>query len=166
MDYEIYPLAITQVEWSVFVDVCKRILGISPTRGLDACGLDIKDPAAYLGCLNLDNDPLAAFRCRDPAFRHFNISFIAVLDEESLLLLNSTDLTVTSKKGRRDFVVILSANMDTWYRTIRYACRPERDYAIRAVMCIILALLQSAGFRHIFSDLSKTPLQDGTFTLK
>lgn len=166
MDYELYPLAVTQVEWSVFIETCKRILGNSPTRGLDASNIDIKDPAAYLGCLSMENDPLADFRSRPPAFRHFNISFIAVLDEESLLLLNSTDLTITAKKGRRDFVVILSANMDVWYRTILYGCQADRDYPIRAIMCIVLAHLQRAGFRNIFTHLVKQPLQDGTFILK
>ena len=57
MTYEILPLSITNVEWRIFVDMCQKHLGYSPTRGLDIEGLDMKDPSSYLGCLDFNNTP-------------------------------------------------------------------------------------------------------------
>jgi len=169
MDYEIYPLAITQVEWSVFIDVCQRHLGISPSRGIDGCHLDIKDPAAYLGSLDMENNPLEALRdLFNPAHHHFSISFIAVLDLEVCGQLLNTGLKVLWKNGNRKqiYVCILSGSMDQWYLAIINGCRERATYELRWVMNRVLAHLERAGFREIFSRYSKHTQPDGTFILK
>lgn len=168
MDYEIYPMAITQPEWSIFIDTCQKVLGISPTRGIDACHLDPKDPASYLACLDMENKPLAALRKRGAWFVHFHITFIMVLDTHGLVQLMNTSLHFSSKEGKRcdELLVIVSGNMDEWYQSILNASDNASDYALRWIMNRVLARLEQAGFREIFSDLKKYQLPDGTFILK
>jgi hypothetical protein len=164
MDYEIYPLAITQVEWSIFIDTCQRVLGISPTRGIDACHLDLKDPASYLACLNMENKPLDALRARGSWFQHFSITFVMVLDVEGVLQLANTPLHFYWKHGkRRELLTVVSGNMDEWYRAI---VDGTGTYELRLIMNLVLARLEQAGFREIFSSFQKQTLTDGTFILK
>ena len=163
---DVYPLAVTQPEWQVLVNVCNDVLGLSPTRGLDLSGMAPSDPAAFLASLDLKNDPKNALRNPGPVFRHYMISFIAVCDDYLLQQLGDTEIKVSSTKGRREWVAILSANMLEWYRTILWACRKESEYELRACMNLVVAHLERAGFREIFSSFEKHQLGDGTFVLR
>ena len=167
MDYEIYPLSITQVEWNIFIDVCQRVLGYSPTRGIDASHLSIKDPAAYLGSFDLGNQPLAALRdIGNPGHGHFSISFLLILDEDGLLSLCGSGLRLFTRSAGRKRLVILTGTMDQWYHTIRNGCRDDASYEFRWIMNNILGCFEKAGFREVFSSLKKTLLRDETFILK
>lgn len=168
MDYEIYPLAITQVEWRVFIDVCQRVLGYSPTRGLDATHLDIKDPAAFLGSFDMDNEPLKALRDQtNLGHQHFSISFLAVVDLEGVVALFNTSLKLYAKTGlRKKIIVIITGSMDQWYQSVVKGCREEASYELRWLMNRALARFEQAGFREIFSHFKKQKLADDTFILK
>lgn len=168
MDYEILPLAITQVEWRVFIDVCQRVLGASPTRGIDASHLEIKDPAAYLGSLDMENKPLSALR--DPfnaGHSHYSISFIMVLDAEGVQSLFGTGLSLFTKEGnRRQCVVIATGTMAAWHNAVLSGCRIQASYELRFIMNCVAARFEQAGFREVFSHLKKNQIQDGTFIFK
>jgi len=168
MDYEILPLAITKVEWRVFIDVCQRILGVSPTRGIDASHLEVSDPASFLGAFDMENDPLNALRDTfNPGHEHFNISFIMVLDDAGIGALYRTGLKVFVKDGqRRKSVAIVSGSMDAWYKAIRLGCRDEVVYELRWIMNRVLVRFEQAGFREVFSDFRKQQRTDDTFTLR
>ena len=170
MDYEIIPLAVTKVEWSIFVDVCQRILGVSPTRGLDATHLAIDDPAAYLACLNMRNEPLDSLRrggLGSTWFGHFSITFAMVLDTDGVIQLCNTGLCYTWKKGlkRDQYLSLVTGTMDQWYAAI-LGTDETSDYTLRFIMNTVLARFQQAGFREVFSRFSKQTLSDGTFILK
>ena len=166
MDYEIYPLSITQVEWGTFVNVCRDHLGYSPTRGIDACHLDLKDPAAYLGCLDMENHPLVSLRHEGPQHDHVSMSFIMVLDDEGLLLVVGTPLKVLYKTHHRRHVAIVTGTMEQWKRTIVYACRVDAPRERRLIMNQVLRYFEQGGFREVFSTYSKHEQVDGTFILK
>jgi len=168
MDYEIYPLAISKAEWSIFIDVCQRYLGYSPTRGVDGCHLEIDDPAAFLGSLNMENDPLETLRLGSGVFEHFSITFLAVLDEEAVCLMTRTPLKVYWKADskRKNFITLLSGTMDEWYRAILAGCTTSANPILRWVMNHVIAHFERVGFREIFSRFKKQQLQDGTFVLK
>lgn len=164
---EILPLAITQVEWTIFIDICQRVLGYSPTRGVDSTHLDIKDPASYLGSIDMKNEPLKALREVGPTFAHFSVSFIAILDSDTLIeVAAQTNLNIYAKRGRKEYVAILSATMDIWHQTILHICSEKVDYSLREMGNIILARFEQASFREIFSKYTKKSLPDGTFTLR
>ena len=102
MTYEIQPLAVTQVEWRILIDMCQRHLGFSPTRGLDNEGLDLKDPSSYLGCLDFNNEPTKHLQDGSGAFQHFHLSFIAALDEGMVTdIATHTPLRIYAKRGKR-----------------------------------------------------------------
>jgi len=163
---EIYPLALTKVEWKVFVDVVQRGLGFSPTRGLDACHLNVADPAAFLGSLDMENNPLDALRdLFNCGHKHFCVSFIGLFDEDLVLLLNKTNLTIHWRQHKKTFVTILTGTMDAWISAVLSACKISEDYELRRVMNIVLASFEQVGFREIFSKFTKKQLPDGTFTL-
>lgn len=171
MDYEIIPLAITQPEWCIFIDVCQRVLGYSPTRGLDACHLDIKDPAAYLACLNMANEPLDSLRrggLGSSWFEHFSITFAMLLDVEGMSHIANTPLHYYWRSGKRrdELLVIVTGNMDEWYRAILGGCQESADYELRWIMNRALNRLEQAGFREVFSRFKKTKLLDDTFIIK
>jgi hypothetical protein len=168
MDYEVYPLAITHVEWSIFIDVCQRVTGESPTRGLDASHLNIKDPAAFLGSFDAENKPVEALR--DPynvGHRHFSISFIMVLDAEGVIALHGTGLSLYTKAGqRRQTLVIATGSMDQWHRAVINGCREAASYELRWIMNQVVARFEQAGFREVFSHLKKQQQRDSTFILR
>lgn len=163
---EFHPLALTQVEWRVFIDTCQQVLGTSPTRGLDAVGMSVKEAAAYLGCLDLENKPLEALRNLGPSSRHFHISFLAVLDDDCLIQLHNTELTITAKQLRRESLAIVSGTADVWHRTIVHGCTQSADINLRKMMNLVLAFLERGGFHELFTSLTKVNLPDSTFILR
>jgi len=168
MDYEVYPLAVTHVEWRIFIDVCQRVLGISPTRGIDACHLDPKDPAAFLGSLDMENKPIEALRDHyNPGHSHFSISFMLVSDDAGVKALRSTGLKMHAKDGlKRRVLTIVTGTMDEWFRAIICGCRSSASYELRWIMNLILTRFETAGFREVFSHLTKHNQSDETFVLK
>ena len=168
MDYELYPLAVTQVEWSIFIDVCQRIFGISPTRGIDSSHLEVKDPAAFLGSLDIENAPIEALRDSfNPGHQHFSVSFILVADADGAMSLINTGLKIYTKVGpRKKNVTILTGTMDVWHRAILNGCRDVSSYELRVIMNLALARFEQAGFREVFSHLTKHQKSDGTFILR
>ncbi len=167
MDYKIYPLAYTQVDWRVFIDLCQNTLGYSPSRGVDKSYLDIKDPAAYIGSLNLENDPLKALREGGSIFQHFSMTFIADIDEAALLSLQRRSrLIAFSKEYKRDrYLTILTGNMEQWLTSIVEACSRDTEYHYRWIMSRVLEYLQQTGLKEIFSSYTKEDLQDETCIL-
>ena len=162
VDYEIYPLAYTQVDWRIFIDTCQSVLGVSPSRGIDNSYIDIKDPAAYLGSLDLENDPLNGLRNHNCA-EHFSMTFILKTDQEGLLALQRyTTLTVHSKEASKtSYLAIVTGTMADWVSAIT---RCEEPYPLRWIMTRVHAYLQQSGFRELFSEFKKRDLGDGTAT--
>lgn len=166
MEYQIYPLGLTQVDWKRFIQTSQSILGFSPTRGLDS-GILPKhtDPAAFLSCLDFENDPQNALRegRRTGLSQHYFVSFIGIVDEDVLLAFGEkTRVSVLSRRGHREHVVILSATMDIWYDAVSAGCRKDADWSFRICSNIIYDILIKMSF-HI--DGRKQELQDGTFIL-
>ena len=164
MEFEIQPLAITQVEWRIFIDMCQKHLGYSPTRGLDSEGLDVKDPSSYLGCLDFNNRPTQHLQEGSGAFRHFHISFVAALDEQMITeIASQTGLRICAKKGKRKLLTILTGSMDEWYSAVMECCSPKQDYELRSLFNNVLESFNRIGARHVFSSVHRQELPDGTF---
>lgn len=166
MSYEIEPLAITQVEWRVFTEMCQKHLGFSPTRGLDDEGLDLKDPSSYLGCLDFNNQPTKHMQEGSGAFRHFHISFIAALDEGIITDLSTeTGLRIYAKRGKRKHLTILTGSMDEWYSAVMACCSRDSDYELRSLFNNVFECFNRIGARHVFTSVYRQEFQDGTFVL-
>jgi hypothetical protein len=169
MHYEIYPLAVTQADWPTFMKVCQDVLGISPSRGLDACNWKITDPASFLAAMDMENKPLEALReakSRGNLLEHYSVSFIAVLDDDVIVDLGTrTRLKLLTKKGRKEHVVILTGTMGEWLDAAIAGCSQNASYDFRWVMNYIVLYLEKVGFKEIFYHYDKRVQLDQTFTL-
>jgi hypothetical protein len=163
---EIFPLGVTQIEWSILIRLCQDVLGYSPTRGIDSCHLTLQDAAAPLALLDCNNKPLEALRNPGGHFHHMHVSFIGRLDDAEVAeLAGQTDIKLHTKEGRREWLVIMTASMNTWREEIlRHSVR-QSSPSLRAIMNHVLKLFEQAGFREIFSNYSKQHLTDETFIL-
>jgi hypothetical protein len=172
----IKPLAITQPDWKTFIQMCQKHLGFSPTRGLDESILEIKDSAAFLSCLNLDNKPIENLRCNNPSWSHVMISFIATMKSETLMRLyeHATVDIIPRQNKKGDVIAIMSGTIDKWYDSIIFCCRDDKlydgdvvesFYDIRAFMTEIIKYFERTGFREILHHLVVVKCQDGTYSV-
>ena len=170
MDYKIVPLAYTYPDWATFIKVCQDHLGYSPTRGLDNQGMQPKDPASFLACLTMDNQPLDNLRHgfnKNYTFRHVMFSFLAVLDKRGLdALYYNTDLEIFDRfYDDGECIVIISGNMAQWYQAILRGCREVSPKAIRQIMNQCFNFFRQTGYRELWTSFSERELEDGTFIL-
>ena len=146
---EVFPLAVTKGDLPTLIRICKDVLGESPTRGLDRSHIDKNDPAAFLSTLKMDNQPLDALRHRSTIWDHFSISFVAVVDSDILIeLQNETVLKVFSRKGRKNYVAILSGTITEWHNA---CCLTSVSPELKELLTIILGYLKRVGFREVFA---------------
>lgn len=167
MDYKVEPLAIPQVNWQAFIDVAQPVIGESPTRGIDASPLDLRDAAAFLGLLNFENKPIENLRHPNSSYKHYATSFICQVDEVVLIQLQSqTSLKVLAREGRRKYVAILTGSMDEWVDAILNACTKTSPSELRGLLNQVVIHFERAGFREIFNRYRKLGLADGTFAFQ
>lgn len=164
-EYAIVPLALTKVEWPVYIKVLQDLGLDSPTRELDQTGLiKTSDPSAYLAALDFGSEPLELLReGRANCFEHYHVSFIAQIDELAITQIASfTQLKLHSKYIRRDtYVCILTGNIREWVS----ACLLPGPYELRYLMNRVIVAFERASFREIFNSYQKINLSDGTFKL-
>lgn len=171
MEYKITPLAITQVEWRTYIKFVEDVLGCNPTRGLGSTIIELNTPAAYLATLDLENRPLNQLRSGafiNNTFDHLHVSFIAELDTDVLhtVLTTFPNLDYITKKAKKTYLVIISANMSIWYQTIVKALKPNQEYEIREIFKIILVWFDNFGFKDVWSEYDRKIQQDGTIILQ
>lgn len=163
-DYAITPLALTKVEWPVYIKVLQDLGLDSPTRGLDESRtLKPTDPSAFLAALDFGERPLDLLReGRANCFDHFTVSFIAQVDDVAIAQLASyTRLRLHSKQLRRGYVCILTGTIREWLD----ACLLPEPFELRYLMNRVVVAFERASFREIFNKYRKTQLNDGTFRL-
>jgi len=170
MDYKIYPLAATQVSWRAFIDMCQEVLGFSPTRGLDEQGMSVENPAAFLGCLSLDNKPLENLRTgifRNNTWRHYCLSFIIKADMKLYSqIVELGILHIVHKRRDDDFIIIISGDIFQWKMAVLCACDRDRRKEIRFAFNVIYTHLKSGGFGPIWHSYETQQLSDNTFTIR
>jgi hypothetical protein len=146
---DVFPLAVTQGDLQTLIRVCRDVLGESPTRGLDKSHLTKTDPAAFLSVLKMDNQPLDALRHKSTIWDHFSISFVAVVDADILVeIQNETALKVFSRKGRKEYVAILSGTITEWHDA---CCLTSTSPEVSELITTIRGYLKRVGFREIFN---------------
>jgi hypothetical protein len=163
---KLIPIAITQGDLGQLTELCKEILGYSPTRGLDQAHLDAKDPASFLAVLDLSNNPLYALRHRGAIFEHISITFAVSLPNDVVISLSNIGrLKIHSKQGKRESVVILSGTMAEWYDAILVGCSKNTDTDIRMLMTQALHHFERFGFREVFNSFEHVVQPDTTIIL-
>lgn len=144
---EIYPLITPNLYWPIFQSSCKKVLGDSPTRGLDESYINIKDPAAVLACLNMDNKPLETLREYSLAWEHYYLGFL-VIGPLPIEVITHTELFITIKESNHKVINIISGRLSQWFRAIKYLFTLNEDAKefaghVKEIMC-------STGLKEIF----------------
>ena len=146
-------------------------MGYSPTRKLDAAGVDVTSPAAFLAAIDFDNDPLISLREgreRAKTFQHYSLGFMMVIDEEQLIkIVNYLKLHLLARptRDRRTILLIATATIDDWMSAIITGTSEGMDADVRILMCEVFNSLKTGGFQELFSSFTKRGLNDGTFTV-
>ena len=169
MNYEIYPLAVTSVDWKVYSDQVKKLLAIDPLQGLGASYIKREHPAAYLATLDLQNQPLQQLRegaLNNSSFHHFSVSFIGSIDSElffTLLTEFPNILTISRQISKTSHFIILTADMSIWHHSVRTALTPRYSKDIRGLFHLILIHFEYLGFKEVWSKYERKTEPNGSF---
>lgn len=159
MEYiELQPIAMTHCHWDQLTELCKKHLdGLIPTRGLDTDGISLRDPAAFLGSINLKNKPLDALREYSRVNGHFYFTMFAVCDDELIQQVSiNSDLHITKKQMDNVFsVIIITGTVSDWKEYIVTTCGPDnRDwFGAREFARRILEIFKKTQLNQCFSNL-------------
>lgn len=171
MDYKVYPLAMTQVDWPTFIKVCQEYFGSSPTRGIDESNIEIKSPSAFLACLSLDNDPINQLRHgwrMGGSFEHVSFAFIFALTKTLVTTLavdTELNMSIYEVQDSDEIITLVSGSMKTWRDEIIKWCTPKTNKHLRKIMNICYIHFKNSGFHEIWCGYEQTVL-DETFILK
>ena len=130
---EITLIAGTSVDWTRFVSTVNTILGRSPTRGLDDCGLPVGNPGSYVAALaefaRPGSNPVTAVKEAERLYAHLTFTFLVAVDRETamLVLKSSAGLIVTSaepSRGRENLIV--TGNLRDWKLAVVEGRRRQR----------------------------------------
>ena len=166
----IQPLVLTEINWPTFIKTSKDFLGYSPTRGLDDTKIDLKEPRAFLGALDCENNPHEALRraAVKNILRHSFASFIMVIDDADLIInlgIRDTLAVHVVKEGSR-FLTILSGTMWDWYHAMIIYCQRDSNRTLRQIFNIIYEFFKQMKLTPIWSHYKDKYLQDDTFALE
>lgn len=177
----IIPIAWTQVDWKPFIETCQKFLGESPTRGLDQCHIDLRDPAAYLATLGMDNKPLLNLqygRFRNDSFSVVHFSFMGLLDNQTIRVLQyRTKLeTVHVKSGdyENQFLTVIAGSIAAWQDAFNFNMSHREhqrgnliiDKSLLHFLCECYNFFKQSYFREVFPKEIVPYGQDDLFLLK
>jgi hypothetical protein len=157
---KISPLAVTRPDWEIYIKTVQEVLGFSPSSGLGATTIKIESPVAYLATLDLKNHPLHHLRrgyFLNNTFEHFSISFICALecDLVTALLTDFPNLNYLVRKGRKEFLVIISATVADWYLAVRRGLSSSQKEELHIFFHNLYALFVRLGFQEVWGDVEK-----------
>ena len=162
---EVYPLQIGRVDWELYVKICQSFLGESPTRGIDAAGIDVKAPIAFLKTLDLGNQPINAMS-QEHLYNHIFFSFMIITDISTIAQISErTELNLLFVEKRSKALVVLSGTLKEWKYAIIYCCNSRAETLLRGLFNEIFIKFEAAGFKEIWERFKQVPRGDGTFAL-
>lgn len=168
MDYEIYPLAVTSVDWDIYSEQVKKLLAIDPLQGLGAAYIKREHPSSYLATLDLQNQPLQQLRegvFTNSTFHHFSVSFIGSMDSElffTFLCEFPKILTISREISKTSHFIILSADMSIWHHTVRAALSSKYPDDLRKLFHLLLIHFERLGFKEVWSKYERKITPNGS----
>lgn len=162
---EIYPLQIGKIDWRQYVDVCQSFLGESPTRGIDAAGIDLENPIAFLKTLDFGNKPVNAI-AQEHLYNHIFFSFILITNLPTIAQISersSVSLAFVEKRSKA--LCLLSGTLKQWKESLVCSCHKLAETEVREVANELYLKFEAAGFGEIWTEYRHTPERDGTFSL-
>ena len=148
------------------MEFCQEYLEESPTRDLDQVDLSLDQPAAFLGCLGMDNKVLKTLRIENAAWDHYYVSFLAYIDEEIVFRLtdfSDINIFIKNTKHRNKILLLMTASIRDWVDACYRGCTVS---ILVPIFNEIINLFKAGGFHEVFSSYEKISNPDGTFHLR
>lgn len=167
-EYKIQPLFFPWPDWDGYIAACQNNLGYSPMRELDGLHMSKDDPCSFYAALEFGRDVIQTLESplTSPAARHYVVGFLAVVPAEVLQLLALTGLTTTARKGRRDYLIIISGSLNQWVWAMEAYLIKNGDLALRSFLSACLIFLKMGSFKRAFAQYEELLQADGTIILK
>jgi len=168
---DVRPVAMTMVDWKTFIKFGEDHLHMSPTRGLDDAGIDLKDPAAFVSCLEFNNSPLAVLRNNNAAgLLHASFSFIFIADDEFLKLIwknyTTPNIQIVPTKTPINNIVVATMNMQGWRDFIyKYCSSDETDAYLRRFAEVCYNFFKATWYRELWYGIKKDRYFDNTLCM-
>lgn len=122
----------------------------SATKGLDTTYLSITDPAAFISCLNLKNQPLESIRLRDPILGHSFISVLVISDFDlTEEMVNGAFRVYLIRRGRF-FIYILTGSILDWVNALEKQSLTNLDMI--SIYDTIRSEFRRTGFKELFNE--------------
>ena len=162
---QIYPLQIGKIDWRVYVDTCQQFLGESPTRGIDAAGIDLENPIAFLKTLDFGNKPVNAI-AQEHLYNHIFFSFMVITDLPTIAQISErSSLSLAFVEKRSKALCLLSGTLKQWKESLVCCCHKLASTEVREVANELYLRFEAASFQEIWTEYKHNPERDGTFTL-
>jgi hypothetical protein len=171
---EVIPLAVPNLDWNALIQTSMRVLGRSPTRGLDAAEQRIGDYRAYVvaltDLLSPGVSPHFAMQIANEALDHLWYSVMVYASTDELLgLIQGANFRMMSAKTVGNLkLAILSGTLSEWRKSIVYYLRtkPESDSEVRRFYGTMIVFFEQLGLGELWMEFEKNLLSDGTFVLR
>ena len=143
------------MEWQVYIRTCKEVLGLDPSKAIDAAGLSTKKSSAFIASLGFTDNPRHYLKHARRSLEHCSATFIGDLKTRDLLQLHCTHLSIWSKEHPLGHLVIASGNMAEWQQAVLMGCRNCTSVSYRKHMTEVYLALEATGYGIIWSDYKK-----------
>ncbi len=170
---DVVPIAGTAIDWMKFVSTINDILGRSPTRELDNCGLPVGTPPTYISALAEFNrqgsNPIMAVQNADRLLEHLSFSFLVSCDRDMMMIVlkQTVGLNILSaepSRGRENFII--TGTLRNWKTVIVEGSGPDSCVEARQFFNEVWKCLDKLGLRDLFANLHRRELRDRTFALE
>ena len=166
---KVEPLGITQINWNLYIKFTQNILGVSPTRGIDAAHIDLNHPSAFIATIPIGNKPHENLADKyNLALGLMSFSFIIKAElQASLKLARYTkELDAYPQIGDNDVLIILNGTLKDWIEVIRKCSRSSVCKEVRYIINCCYIYFKRGGFSRIWDKYDEITLKDGSIILE
>ena len=174
--HDVIPIGATMIDWDIFVRRSHNYLGRSPTRTLDAKGMQAGPLESYIAALgefqHKQTDPHKFLALKDSTSAHLSFTFLCMIERElyiELLTHCAKQLTFTrcedlDKPGRE--AIIVTGTLEAWsYYIINYL-KENYNSTLRDFLHHVLLIFEKIGFKFYFANYRRVRLTDASFILE
>lgn len=170
---EVIPLAVPNLDWNALIQTSVKMLGRSPTRGLDAAEQRIGDYRAYVVALTdllyPGVVPHYAMKVANEALDHLWYSMMVYGDVSELLgIIQKADLRIMVCETPSNLkLAIVSGTLAEWRRAIQnhLANAMTGETEVRRFYGTMIVFFEQLGLGELWMNFEKNLLPDGTFEL-
>ncbi len=172
----IFPIAITQIDWTNYVIQVSNLIIRSPTRSLDSANIPVGTAESFLASLaefeKKDTNPIEFLKNNSIIFKHFNISYLCETNEQEFLNIipmtpHGLIFTINDNLSwDNDYRFIVTGSIYTWREIIILYMKERFNPLLREFLYKIYLGLEKKEFKIMFSDYRSVKLIDGSYILE